>query len=93
MDGNEGGMLFVINRRAADQILQQQQVPRTPLDDREQPVPKLEITAPRIRLLLCNKSRKIGFGRHQFHVRRQGGVKGSHEGAVKREVWEMREQN
>ena len=63
MGRNKRGMLWVVDRRAANQILQQQQVPRTSLDDREQPVPKLKIAAPGICLLFCDKGREIGFCR------------------------------
>lgn len=93
MDGNERSMLGVIGRCAADQILQQQQIPRATLDDREQPVPKLKTAAPGICFLSCNKSREIGLGGYQLHIRRHGGVEGSHKGTVEREVREMREQN
>jgi hypothetical protein len=86
-------MLGVFGWRAADQVLQQQQVPRTPLNDRKQPIPKLKITASRICFLFCDESGKIWLACEQSRIRSQGGVKGSDEGAVQGEVWKMGEQN
>lgn len=91
MDRSERSVFWVFGWSAADQILQQQQVPRTPLNDRKQPIPKLEVAASRICFLFCDESRELGFGRKQFHIRGQGGVKGSDEGTIEGEIWKMGE--
>jgi hypothetical protein len=51
-------MLIVFWTRATNEVLQQQQIPRTPLHNRQQPIPQLQLATSRIRLLRPEKLSK-----------------------------------
>ena len=91
--GREGRVFRVVRVRAVDEVLQEQQVPRAALHDREEPVAELELAAPVVRLLSRHKVRELGvLGEEQaIGVERVG--KGGDKGGVEREVGEVREQD
>lgn len=55
MDGSQLSVLFIICTRATDEVFQEEEVPWTTLNDRKQPVTKLQFSASRARFLSSEK--------------------------------------
>ena len=55
---SERGVLGVVRVGAVDHVLEQEQVPRAPLDDRQEPVPEPELSAAGIGFLLGDEVRE-----------------------------------